>query len=90
MAPLFSTGEFWLFYRLIASVRHQRHKSGELNGIGNDALMLVAQLVAGRGFYLELGGDVLAQELRVFVVNSVDVVLAKIALHSFRMVGLRL
>ena len=58
---------------LVAGVGHQRHVARDLDGVGHAALVLVGQLVALGGFYLEFGGDELTQERDVLVVYFRDI-----------------
>ena len=62
---------------LVASVRHQCHKSGNLDGVGDAALVLVRQACASGGLNLEFGGDELAKEGYIFVVYFDEVLSVK-------------
>jgi hypothetical protein len=70
-----------LLYGLVASVRHECHEACQFDRMCDRALVLVAKLVAAGGSNAEFRRHKLAEHSRVLIVQVIDVVLAKIAIH---------
>ncbi len=61
---------------LVSSVRHQCHMAGELDRVGDHALMTGTELVAAGSADFKLSSHIIAQELGVLVINVTDIVFA--------------
>src|SRR3990167_5561104 len=66
---------------LLLSVRQQRHKAGQFDGISSFALMFRTELGAKIWSDLELGRHELAEQSALFVINYLDFFLAKETVH---------
>jgi hypothetical protein len=67
---------------LTLRIRHQRHISCEFDGVGNHALVLLAQAGSGRRRNLELARYKFAENIRFFVINVINFFLATNARHA--------
>ena len=67
--------------RLTFRIWHQCHEAGEFDGAGDLALVLVAELRAGRGLYLKHARNKLAEHVRFLIVYVIDFILAGDARH---------
>ena len=67
---------------LVSGVRHEGHKTGELNGVGNHTLVFGAKFIASGSADFELSGYKRTQKLGVFVIDMADIVFTEFAVHG--------
>jgi len=70
-----------LFISLIASKRHQRHISGEFDGVSNKSLVGITEFIPSGRPYLKLRCDKFPQKRSVLIINSVYIVFTKYTFH---------
>ena len=75
-------------YGLLRGIRHHAHLAGALDGGGDFALMVAAKPSLFAGLYFIKARHKTRQQFCIFVIHVVNIFLAEVAKHVFRILNL--